>query len=115
MVERGHALADALVEAADDRLTVLPLRAPVANPRAFLASPLWSVTLSRVRREFDLVLIDGGPLFVGLGSSAVHRSVDAAVLVHNRTLTGPRALLRARAALDAGGIRLLGLAETFVS
>ena len=44
----------------------------------------------------------------------LHRAVDAAVLVHSRSMTGERCLLRAREVLDAGGIPLLGLAETFV-
>ena len=79
-----------------------------------MAGPVWSCVLARLRHEFDLVLIDGSPLFAGLSTAVLHRSVDAAILVHNRALTGERALLRAREALDAGGIPLLGLAETFV-
>ncbi len=115
VVERGHALADAVIDSPDDHLAVLPLRVPVANPRAFVASPLWSCTMARLRRDYDLVLLDGGPIFAGLGAALMHRSVDAAVLVHNRALTGDRAVDRAREALEAGGIPLLGLAETFVA
>ena len=80
---------------ADDHLAVLPIRSAVARPRDFLASPAWTCTLARLRREFDLVLLDGGPLFTGLGSAVLHRSVNAAVLVYRRELTGERALLRA--------------------
>ena len=114
VVEDGRALADAIVDAPDDHLAILPLRGPVARPRDFLASPGWSCALARLRRDFDLVLLDGSPLFAGLSAAVLHRSVDAAVLVHNRSLTGERATLRAREVLDAGGIPLLGLAETFV-
>jgi protein-tyrosine kinase len=113
VVEAGSALADGLVEAPDDHLSVLPLRAPVARPRDFLASPAWACLLARLRREFDLVLLDGSPLFAGLSAAVLHRSVDAAILVYHRALTGERALLRAQEVLDAGGIPLLGLAETF--
>lgn len=115
VVGEGHALADALIDAPDDHLSLLPLRAPVVRPAAFLGSASWASTISRLRREFDLVLIDGGPMFSGLTTSVSHRSVDAAVLVRNRTLTGDRALLRAREALDSAGIPLLGLAETFAA
>jgi len=114
VVEGGHALADALIDAPDDHLSVLPIRSAVSRPRDFLASPGWTCALARLRREFDLILIDGGPLFTGLSAAAVHRSVDAAVLVYHRELTGERALLRAREVLEGGGIPLLGLAETFV-
>jgi Mrp family chromosome partitioning ATPase len=113
VVDEGHALADALIVAPDDHLWILPLRAAVARPRDFLVSPGWSCTMARLRREFDLVLVDGSPMFTGLSAAVLHRSVDAAVLVHHRNLTSERSLLRAREVLDAGGIPLLGLAETF--
>jgi Mrp family chromosome partitioning ATPase len=115
VVERGQALADALIASPDDNLSLLPMRAALARPRAFLASPAWSCTMAKLRGEFDLVLLDGSPLFSGLSAAVLHRSVDAAVLVHNRALTGERALLRAQEVLEAGGVPLLGLAETFVS
>jgi Mrp family chromosome partitioning ATPase len=114
VVERGVAPGEALVESPDDHLTVLPLRAAVARPREFLALPAWSCLMARLRREYDLVLLDGSPLFTGLSAAVLHRSVDAAILVHNRSLTGERALVRAQEVLEGGGISLLGLAETFV-
>jgi protein-tyrosine kinase len=114
VVEHGQALAEALIEAPGQNLTLLPLRAPVGHPRGFLASPGWACAMARVRRDFDLVLVDGSPLFSGLSAAVLHRSVDAAVLVHSRTLTGARGLARARDVLEAGGVPLLGLAETFV-
>jgi Mrp family chromosome partitioning ATPase len=113
VVESGHALADALIDAPDDHLSVLPIRSAVSQPRDFLASPAWARALARLRREFDLILLDGGPLFTGLGAAVLYRAVDAAVLVYHRGLTGDRALLRAREALEGGGVPLLGLAETF--
>jgi protein-tyrosine kinase len=114
VVEYGQALSDSLIDAADDHLVVLPMRSAVNRPRDFLASPAWTCTLARLRREFDLILIDGGPLFTGLSAAVLHRCVDAAVLVHHRGMTGERAVLRAREVLEAGGVPLLGLAETFV-
>ena len=114
LVEEGIALSEALVDAADDRLSLLPLKGAVERPRSFLASPGWSVAMAKLRREFDLILLDGSPLFAGLSAAVLHRSVDAAILVQNRSITGERALLRACEVLSAGGIPLLGLAETFV-
>lgn len=114
VIEEGASIADAVVDAPDDHLGVLPLRGPVARPREFLASTAWSTAFARLRRDFDLILVDGGPLFAGLSKPNPPRSIDAAILVQNRTLTGARAVLRAREVLEAGGIPLLGLAETFV-
>ena len=114
VIEDGKAIADALIDAPDDHLAILPMRTAVSRPRDFLASPAWTCTLARLRREFDLILVDGGPLFTGLSAAVLHRSVDAAVLVHHHGMTGERAVLRAREVLEAGGIPLLGSAETFV-
>ena len=61
VVESGMALADALIDARDDHLAILPMRSAVSRPRDFLASPAWTCTLARLRREFDLILVDGGP------------------------------------------------------
>jgi Mrp family chromosome partitioning ATPase len=113
VIEEGKALADTLIDAIDDHLTILPMRRAVTHPRNFLASPAWTCTLASLRREFDLILVDGGPLFTGLSTASLHRSVDAAVLVHHHGMTGERAVLRAREVLAAGGIPLLGSAETF--
>jgi protein-tyrosine kinase len=114
VVENGLALSDALIDAHDDHLGILPMRSAVSRPRDFLAAPAWTCALARLRREYDLILVDGGPLFSGLSAAILHRSVDAAVLVTHRGMTGERAVVRAREVLEAGGVPLLGLAETFV-
>jgi capsular exopolysaccharide synthesis family protein len=114
VVEHDRAIADALIDSPNDHLTVLPMRSAVARPRDFLASPAWTCSLAWLRQEFDLILVDGGPLFTGLSAAVLHRSVDAAVLVHHRGMTGERAVYRAREVLEAGGVPLLGLAATFV-
>ncbi len=113
VVQDGVALTEALVTLGDDAPNFLPLRAPVPRPREFMADPAWSVLMARLRRDFDLILLDGSPMFTGLSAAVLHRAVDAAILVYHCGLTGERALARAREVLNAGGIPLLGLAETF--
>jgi protein-tyrosine kinase len=113
VVDRGISLADAVIDCPDDNLAILPLKAAVGRPRDFLASPTWTLTMARLRREYDLILLDGGPLFTGLSAAVLHRSVDAAILVQHRDLTTERSIVRAREVLEAGGVPLLGLAETF--
>ena len=114
VLDGSATLNDAVLDAPDDHLAVLPLRSALARPRDWLTSAAWATALSRLRQDFDHVLIDGSPLFAALNAVALPRSVDAVILVHNRSLTGDRAVLRAREVLEAGGIPLLGLAETFV-
>ena len=69
--------------------------------------------MARLRREFDLVLIDGGPLFAGPERPALPPIGRRGRARPPRPRTPERAVLRARDVLDAGGIPLLGLAETF--
>ncbi|WP_165074293.1 tyrosine-protein kinase family protein [Paludisphaera rhizosphaerae] len=113
VIEDGRDVEDALIEAPGENLWVLPMRAAVSHPKEFLASAGWACAMAKLRRDFDLVLVDGSPLFTGLSAAVMHRSVDAAVLVHSRDATGQRSILRAREVLEAGGVPLLGLAETF--
>lgn len=113
VLERDTSLADALIEAPDDHLVILPVVASAGRPREAVTSPEWSRLMARLRREFDLVLIDGGPIFTGPSAATVAQSVDAAVLVHNKSRTTARALERAQDAIDAAGVPVLGLAETF--
>lgn len=114
VIESNFPIQQAILDAPDDHLSFLPLRMAVPRPRDFLAHPEWSLTMARLRREYDLVLIDGSPIFTGLSATVLHRSVDAAVLVQSKALTSERALLRAQEVLEAGGIPILGVAETFV-
>lgn len=114
VIDEGASPTDAILEAADDHLWILPLRGPVARPREFHSGPAWSTTFARLRREFDFVLVDGGPLFVGLSTPTLPTAIDAAILVRNKTLTGPKVVRKARQTLESAGIPLLGLAETFV-
>lgn len=114
VVEEGGALSDALIEAPDDHLTFFPLRAPAAHPRELLTGSSWSSIAMRLRRDFELVLVDGGPIFNGLGVEPAPRGMDAAVLVRNPDVTGEKVVARACDVLRSAGIALLGVAETFV-
>lgn len=96
-------------------LALCPLRSAVSRPRSLLASPAWTCLMARLRLDFDLVLIDGGPLFAGLNAVLMNRSVDAAVLVHHQGITAERSITRACEVLESAAIPVLGLAHTFTS
>ncbi len=113
LIERDQATAEALIHAPDDHLMLLPLRAAVQRPREFFGTSAWSCLMNRFRREFDFVLIDGGPMFSGLSSAVVPQSVDAAVLVCHKAISNDRSVQRARKALESAGVPLMGIAETF--
>lgn len=113
VIEEDRVLADALINYESEHLWVLPLRSRMGHARKLLSHPGWPRLMTRLRRDFDLVLIDGGPLFNGLNGVILPRSIDAAVLVHCRTMSGDPSLRRAREVLAEGGVPLVGVAETF--
>ena len=115
VVESRCSLMDAVIPTGVGGLDLLPLRSPVLQPKEFLASGGWTCLMARARREYDLVLLDGSPLFAGLSAALLHRSVDAAVLVVHRGLTTDTSIERAREVLEAGGLPVRGIAETFAS
>ena len=115
VVESRCSLMDAVIPKGVGGLDLLPLRSPVLQPKEFLASGGWTCLMARARREYDLVLLDGSPLFAGLSAALLHRSVDAAVLVVHRGLTTDTSIERAREVLEAGGLPVRGIAETFAS
>lgn len=107
------ALAEALIATMDGALGILPMRWPVARPREFLASAGWLCTMTKLRREYDRVILDGGPLFSGVSAALFQRSVDAALLIYRRGSDSERTMRHAREVLDAAKLPLLGLAENF--
>jgi|GEM_PF-5888801 len=104
-------LAGVAVESTGDGLVVLPLReASPGSVARFPSGPRLRLVLGLLRRDFDLVLIDGGPLSDGNDPPAGWPQIDAAILVHGpKTL--PEDLLKAERQLEAAGVEVLGIAE----
>lgn len=103
-----------LTQAAEGPLWLIPLRAAIKHPRELVASPAWHCLMAKLRREFDLIVLDGAPLLTGQAAVLPRTSVDASVLVFRRAKDAERGLNRAREALIGAGIPLLGLAENLV-
>jgi Mrp family chromosome partitioning ATPase len=102
----------ALRQVAGHDLAFLPLREPNAERDLILshaALPLW---LARLRREFRLIVLDGGPLAEGGAGWA--RWVDAALLVCDAGQTSAGERAQGWDQLEAGGTHVLGIVETFV-
>ena len=113
VVESRCSFTDAVVSTGIGSLDLLPLRSAIERPKEFLASSGWTCLMARVRREYDLVLLDGSPIFAGLSATSLHRSIDSAVLVVNRGVTNDTAIERVREVLEAGGLPVRGIAESF--
>jgi capsular exopolysaccharide synthesis family protein len=89
-------------------LHVIPLREPIRYAGDVLAA--WSLTLpiSRLRREYDLVVLDLPPLLATADIGSVRLLADGAVLVVRWGETSHSAVATAKDALARTGIPLLG-------
>jgi Mrp family chromosome partitioning ATPase len=106
------AFDQALRPVAGHAFAFLPLRGPQADRDGILshaALPLW---LARLRRDFDLIVLDGGSLDVGGAGWA--RWADVALLVCDPALTPPAERALGWDRLEAAGTCVLGIVETFV-
>ena len=113
-------LAEVAIESLDDRLVVLPVCGPPANPEQSSGKP-WDMAalVGALGQSCDLVLLDlgrlskrnksGGALLEGAG-----RWIDAAVVVHNVRCTSHIELTQANERLHAAGIAEVFVVENFV-
>jgi len=114
-------LEEVLVESIEDRLTLLPLcrMRDDAQNQTILDGTSLTTTFERLRRHYDLVLVDLGALDEETDScdsspQVAANRVDAAVLVHDVRSTLPGRLAKAVGHLAAAGIFQAGIIENFV-
>lgn len=111
-------VADVLVESHDDRLTLLPLRNGLANPRALASNSFLSDALVQLREHFDCILLDAGPLHddgatIELATALGGHALDDGLVVRDRRRTTPQQVHDVGRRLAALGIRRWDLAENF--
>jgi Mrp family chromosome partitioning ATPase len=111
VLEGRCALDQALRDVSGQGVTLLPLRQAVDAETVFAhpALPLW---LARLRQEFGLIVLDGGP--VNETGRRWAQWVDAALLVCDPAQTSARGRAEAWDALEAADRPVLGIVETFV-
>lgn len=89
------------------RLSVLPAGPTPPNPAELLQSDAFRHLLTRLEREFDLVILDSPPLVVTDGAILATR-VDGSVMVVRRGHSDRRDVLRAKRAISDVGGSLIG-------
>lgn len=102
--------ADVVLRQADPPLSLLPLRGPIAEAPALLASPAWEHWQVQFRRDYDLVLVDGGSVWDGGVAWAPWADVALVVCDSGHKLAEDWAQAWDR--LEEGGARVLGIIET---
>jgi len=112
----GLPLEEVVIESLADGLAVLPVREPSESS---IAQAQIAATFEILAREFDLVLVDLGPLDeVRDGNAAlgeVAARMDAVVLVQNVRVTTPNRLAEVRQRLAASNLRHACTIQNFVA
>lgn len=110
-------LAEALVEAVSDRLTLLPLRGPVAPGASAWNRHRIDEDLAALRERYEVVVIDAAPLPAGVGdqTSPDHwTQVDLALLVRDCRQGAAAELDTAAWRLRSAGVQVWGVVENYV-
>lgn len=110
--------ADALVESLDDHVALLPLRSGFANPRALAGGGFLRGAIDQLRRHYDLVLLDVGPLgddaeTIDLAAALGGCPLDDALVVRDRRRAAPKQINDVCRRVAALGIRHWDVVENF--
>jgi len=81
-----------------------------SNPTSLLTSSRFAVLLEKLKRDYDVILVDSPAALVVPDATILATLVDAAILVVDATITSRRAALRAKRKLELEGkSKLLGV------
>ena len=106
----GLPVEEVSVHAIKDQLTLIPLMTPHAATAA-TDQEIESVIL-RLRKSFDLIVIDGGVSGIG-GTDWSTRAIETALIVRDRSRTDADEIYRLSYRLREAGVRGIGLVENF--
>ena len=108
-------VSECIVHGKDSGICLMPLNAPVANVAAYSA-PIFDVLesqIDKVRSEFDLVIIDAGPVWQIVDEiSSTSHLVDVAMLVNQDTYSNGFAEARERL-MDRGIFKFIVAQNSF--
>ena len=116
----GLPLEEVVIESLADGLAVLPVCEPSAST---VAPEKIAASLDILAREFNVVLVDLGPLGEEAGAPSAEGAawpgaaarMDAVVLVQNVRLTPPHRLAEVHQRLAASNLRCAGTIQNFVA
>lgn len=109
---------DALIESTEDRVTILPMRNGLANPRVMAGNRILATMIDTLRGHYDMVLVDVGPLSddpaaIDLTAALTGAHLDDALVVRDRRRTSAKDLQAVCRRLSALGIHHWDIAENF--
>ncbi len=110
-------LPEAAVASIEDRVCIFPLSRTESSESLTLSNSAVSSLIRRVAQEFELVIVDAGPLGderTGMFEGGERCPVDAAVIVRDVRVTEPTVLSHNIRLWRAIGVNAVGVVENFV-
>lgn len=92
-----------------DNLFIMPCGVLPPNPSELLASRKMEEMLTKLRNDYDIVILDSPPVIAVTDAAILSTKVDGTILVVNSGQTNRDALTRANVLLDNVDSKLLGL------
>jgi len=104
----GQPLNECVSATGVSRMSILPLGSATAEHAGSLSLPALLRLMDKARRQYDVVIVDTGPLFGSLEASLVAKAADGTVLVvsHGEERVPAR---KAKELLQASGVPLSGV------
>jgi capsular exopolysaccharide synthesis family protein len=98
---------DAVLPTAFDNLDFLPAGSNLGNPTTLFSENRFAQMLERLRERYEFVIVDTPPVLAFGEAIVAALAVDGAVLCALRDRSHATAVAKARARLQAAGVRLL--------
>ena len=120
-IAEEESLGRAMVEAAANNLTLLPLREPPDGQGRPTSDPSRLTRCVEILRgRYDMVLVDMGPLADaertrGIAAWAAAGTIDAVVFAHDERITSEEELIKVEGQLAAAGIAAVGIVKNFAA
>ncbi|MFW6124893.1 MAG: tyrosine-protein kinase family protein [Pirellulales bacterium] len=105
---------DVAVKSLWDHVSVLLLRGPVEGREELLETDRLQRAMAEVQRSYDLVVIDGAPIFSSPNPLLALADVDTALIVARHGQTPERSIQQAARRLEEADVELLGVVRNFL-
>jgi Mrp family chromosome partitioning ATPase len=106
-------LAQAVIQATAEPLALLPLAEPADRRPGAETAPRQRLDLGILRKSYDVVLMDAGPVPELSREQLARPGADAAILIHTPEECDPQEVIDAIEQLQSAGMTVLGTVESF--
>ncbi|MDZ7331571.1 MAG: Wzz/FepE/Etk N-terminal domain-containing protein [candidate division KSB1 bacterium] len=113
--ERVSVFKNRIIATKFPNLDLLTSGSPTSNPSELLASPVMSMALEVLKKQYDIILIDTPPINAVSDAGVLKEFIDASVLVVRAGFDSEKEIRRAKELLQREQGEILGLVVNFAT